>query len=108
MDTQLGILQQTGIAGRQIIARLPPLMRRDGAKAPDQIGKRDLQRGPDVIFLTGKPDIARPKTTICPIIPQGKVKVLSLRTRKYALQAIIVIVFLRICSLAGSLLTIAG
>src|SRR3546814_10655576 len=81
MDTQLGILQQTGIAGRQIIAILPPLMRRDGAKAPDQIGKRDLQRGPDVIFLTGKPDIARPKTTICPIIPQGKVKVLSLRTR---------------------------
>src|SRR3546814_3315793 len=37
MDTQLGILQQTGIAGRQIIAILPPLMRRDGAKAPDQI-----------------------------------------------------------------------
>src|SRR3546814_16040504 len=70
------------------------------------MGKRDLQRGPEVIFLTGKPDVARPKTTICPIIPQGKVKVLSLRTRKYALQAIIVIVFLRICSLAGSLLAI--
>src|SRR3546814_9328817 len=70
------------------------------------MGKRDLQRGPDVIFLTGKPDVARPKTTICPIILQGKVKVLSLRTRQYALQAIIVIVFLRICRLAGSLIAI--
>src|SRR3546814_9660657 len=36
MDTQLGILQQTGIAGRPIIAILPPLMSRDGAKAPGQ------------------------------------------------------------------------